>query len=712
MQETLRSILVLIFTGVVTLAAAAEPAPDSPPLDTSVGDAQLRTYFAAQTRELETRCLADIESRDDWLANRGTYRAQLFEMLGLEPLPERIPLQAEVTGTVSHPEFEVERVHFQSLPGLYVTGNLYIPRERSGPLPTILYVCGHARVVRDGVSYGNKTAYQHHGAWFARNGYVCLMIDTVQLGEIPGLHHGTYREGMWWWNARGYTPAGVEAWNCIRALDYLETRPEVDATRFGVTGRSGGGAYSWWIAALDDRIQVAVPVAGITSLRNHVVDGCVEGHCDCMYPLNTFRWDFPLVAALVAPRPLLISNTDKDRIFPLDGVVDVYMKTRRIYRLLDAEQNIGLQITEGPHKDTQVLRIHAFDWFNRFLKRENPTPLIEMAAVKMFEPEELRVFEELPDDQRNSTIHETFVPKADSIPVPANAEQWQQQRDRWRMFLRERCFRGWPESDGPLQIETICDAEQDGIRLLGLEFTSQQEVRLPVFLMLASDKAPAQLDLIVLNALGQDGWSEFVSTLMAGGFGESLAGQRRNEALEPDAESWKQLRGMLTSFPWGMAYTAPRGIGPTVWDEDPRERVHIRRRFMLLGQTRDGMRVWDIRRAAQALRTLDNVADVPLWMQGEGEAAGQVLYAALFTPRIARVDLHELSPTHREGPIFLNVLRSLDVPQALAMLAERSKVRVYGGHPEVGSFVSRVAEANAWDASQFQVRDSAVPEAP
>ena len=96
------------------------------------------------------------------------------------------------------------------------------------PLPAILYVCGHANVVEDGVSLGNKTGYQHHGVWFARHGYVCLVIDTIQLGEIRGEHHGTYKLGRWWWTSRGYTPAGVEAWNGIRALDYLETRPEVD----------------------------------------------------------------------------------------------------------------------------------------------------------------------------------------------------------------------------------------------------------------------------------------------------------------------------------------------------------------------------------------------------------------------------------------------------------------------------------------------------
>ena len=237
-----------------------------------------------------------------------------------------------------------------------------------GKLPAILYVCGHGQVKKDGISYGNKTHYQHHGGWFARNGYVCLIIDSLQLGEIEGIHHGTHRYDRWWWLSRGYQPAGVEAWNCVRALDYLQSRPEVDGNKLGVTGRSGGGAYSWWIAAIDERIKAAVPTAGITDLQNHVVDGCVEGHCDCMFMLNTYRWDYPLVAALVAPRPLLISNTDRDGIFPLDGVYRTYSKVRRLYELLGKPNDVALQITAGGHADTQELHIHAFRWFDKHLK--------------------------------------------------------------------------------------------------------------------------------------------------------------------------------------------------------------------------------------------------------------------------------------------------------------------------------------------------------
>ncbi len=225
---------------------------------------------------------------------------------------------------------------------------------------------------------------------------------------------------MWWWNSRGNTPAGAEAWNCIRALDYLETRPEVDKTRMGVTGRSGGGAYSWWLSALDDRIQVACPVAGITDLENYVVDGTVEGHCDCMFMVNTYRWDFPTVAALVAPRPLLICNSDKDSIFPLDGVMRLHEKVRRIYDLYGATDKLGLIITEGPHRDTQELQLPVFKWFNRFLKDEQP--LIEMAAVPMFTGQELKVFESLPTDEITSKCYENFTRLANDAD-PLNAKQ-------------------------------------------------------------------------------------------------------------------------------------------------------------------------------------------------------------------------------------------------------------------------------------------------
>jgi cephalosporin-C deacetylase-like acetyl esterase len=654
-------------------------------------------YFRAEIGNLRDSCLTDVKNLQDWQQKRQIYRKELLEMLGLDPLPEKTDLKPVVTGRVEHNEFTVENIHFQSRPGLYVTGNLYIPKNLEKAAPAILYVCGHSPVKKDQISYGNKTAYQHHGAWFARNGYVCLVIDTLQMGEIEGIHHGTYRYKMWWWNCRGYSPAGVEAWNCIRALDYLQTRSEVDAEKIGVTGRSGGGAYSWWTAALDDRIKAAVPVAGITDLQNHVVDGCVEGHCDCMYIVNTYRWDYPLVAALVAPRALLISNSDKDTIFPLDGVIRLHEKVRQIYKLYDAEKNLGLNISEGPHKDTQELQVHAFVWFNRFLKGENP--LIDKPAVPFFEPEQLRVFSELPADQINTKIHESFVPEASEFPAPQSADQWAEETRVWTNALREKSFRGWPSDaeSGSLDVKRTFRVERHGVCFTAFDFISQPDVSLRLYLLHRADLAKP--DSVLLNTLDEQEWTEWLAGMRVG-FADELADQ----ALpNPNQEKFNQLQKQVSNSQQIVAYFAPRGIGPTAWAADERKQTQIRRRFMLLGQTLDAMRVWDVRRAIQTLRKIDFATGVPVTLHGRGQIAGIALYASLFEPDIARLELWHPPRSHRDGPIFLNVLRYLDVPQAVAMAAQRSQVRIYQEYDAGWSFPQSVQKSLGWPEGRFQI---------
>ncbi len=318
--------------------------------------------------------------------------------MGLDPGPERVALNPRITGIVERPDFVVEKLIFQSAPGLYVTANLYRPKVVEHPLPAILYVCGHSKVEKNGVIYGCKTGYQHHPEWFAANGYVCLIVDTLELGEMPGEHHGTYRQGMWWWQSRGYTPAGVEAWNGIRAIDYLCTRPEVDPKRLGVTGRSGGGATSWWLGALDDRVAAVCPVAGITDLRDHVVNPCpdghyeagvVEGHCDCMYFVNTDRWDFTTLAALLAPKALLVENTDHDPIFPEKGVRHIYAELEKVYKWYGVPEKLSLVIGQGGHVDSPELRHAAFAFFEKALKGK------DVAVADIQEPDRKIPIEEL-----------------------------------------------------------------------------------------------------------------------------------------------------------------------------------------------------------------------------------------------------------------------------------------------------------------------------
>ena len=680
----------------LSVVSGAEPAP----LDTSRGDKMIATYFRAETFRLRDRCLTDVNSLDAWKKQRTEYRRQLLEMLSLDPMPKRTDLKATVTGTVERDNFIVRNIHFQSRPGLYVTGNLYLPKKIDKPLPAVLYVCGHGGVKKNRVSYGNKVYYQHHGSWLAQHGFVCLTIDSLQLGEIEAIHHGTYRYKMWWWNNRGYTSAGVEAWNCVRAIDYLQSLKEVDGERIGVTGRSGGGAYSWWIAAIDERIKVAVPVAGITDLENHVVDGCVEGHCDCMFTVNTYRWDYPLVAALVAPRPLMIGNSDNDGIFPRDGVERTMEKVKKIYRLYGAADKLTLNLTVGPHSDTPELQKPAMAWLEKYLKGSGDGGV---AAEKYFKPEELRVFDKLPADEINTKIHETFVAAAKTPEPPASKEAWKKSRDGWRQALVDKSFRGWPKEASALNVKKAFEVERHRLRFSAYDFDSQQNIRLRLYVVRRA--GDHQDDLVVLNVLDDAGWNNFLSS-MRPGFEKELAG----EALpKGDKKAFESERKMHQSFRWAMAYVAPRGIGPTAWDQSERKQTQHRRRFMLLGQTLDGMRVWDVRRAAEALRSVGHLKETPLWLQSSQTMAGVTLYASLFTPNVTRLDLHDLPKTHRDGPIFLNVRRYLDMPQAVAMAAERSRVVIYQAGREGWEYPAAVAKKLDWDKKQLQIRKTVAP---
>jgi dienelactone hydrolase len=639
-----------------SILAGAVPGLASDGDSASQNDQRLADYFRAQTAEISAHCLADVRSLEDWQARRGEYRRQLEEMLGLWPMPERADLKPVITGTLEHPEFTVERLHFQALPRLYVTANLYLPKKLEQPAPAILYVCGHSRVMTNGVSCGNKAAYQRHGAWFARNGYVCLVIDTLQYGEIQGRHWGTFREGKWWWNSRGYTPAGVEAWFGLRALDYLCSRPEVDKERIGMTGRSGGGSYTWTVAALDERVKVAAPIAGMTDLRNQVVDGSIEGHCDCMFFPNTYRWDFPQVAALIAPRPLLIGNSDRDPLFPLDGVVRLYNQTRRIYQLYGKTNQLGLLITEGPHADTQDLQLPVFRWFNRFLKGQDP--LIEMAAKDFFPADRLRVFDKLPEDQVNTRIDETFVPKAATPSPPGSPAEGRTRQAACLSALREKVFAGWPAESVAVKLKLSGESTENGLRCRTYAFDSQPDVSL--CLLLVQDAKVKKPEKVLLTVLDAESWTNAPARFLwlGGATTEAMA------ALRQDMQTGKEA----------LAFFAPRGVEPSKWLSDPKKANQIRRRYMLLGQTLDSMRVWDIRRAAQAVKALPEFKQTPLDVRAKGQMGVNAAYAALFEPEIQKLKLEGLPASQAEGPDYLNVLKVWDLPQLWDVLGERADV--------------------------------------
>jgi dienelactone hydrolase len=549
---------------------------------------------------------------ENWSDTQARWRAELQEMLGLSPWPEKTPLSVVRTGSVELGDIVIDRLHYQSRPGLYVAANLYRPvgEPPVGGWPAVLYVCGHSRVTEHGRLLGNKTGYQHHGLWFARHGVVCLVIDTVQLGEFHGEHHGTYRLGRWDWISRGYTPAGVEAWNAIRGIDLLSELSYVNAERLAITGRSGGGAYSWFAAALDDRIRAAVPVAGITDLHNHVVDGCVEGHCDCMYFVNYFGWDYGQLAALVAPRPLLFANSDNDSIFPLDGVQRIHRQLVDHYQRLGASDRLGLLITPGPHKDTQELQVGAFKWILKHLGVADE-PVIETPALKEIDPGQLAVFTgEVPRDERVAAAASWFTPAIAGST--------------------------WEEGAGPRQ----------------RDFIQSQLSRLGVLPGLESTTAPfSQVDAGVIEAEGaaagvrpkHRSWRRFVSEPVAGSQITTLhLGDAASEPVmvhllgvddiaplqvpatelleRPDIRYWlaryPEREHCLVSWRGGRWFADA---------QDARQRHQLTRRFYLVGQMPEAVMLNDLLAVIGWL----SAEQRPIALAGEGRQAGLIELAGL-----------------------------------------------------------------------------------
>jgi cephalosporin-C deacetylase-like acetyl esterase len=631
------------------------------------GDAMIQEYLRQETRKIETEFLGQIKSPEDWQRALPQFRQEYFDMLGLWPLPEKTPLPATITGTLDRGDYLVDMIHYQSRPGLYVTGNLYRPAKvtKAERLPAILYVCGHSQRGRN----GNKTAYQSHGIWFARHGYACLTVDTLQLGEIAGIHHGTYRESRWWWLSRGYTPAGVECWNGIRGIDYLLSRDDVDSQRIGVTGISGGGAATFWITAADERVKVAVPVSGLSDLSSYVSYHIVDGHCDCMFLYNTYQWPWARIPALIAPRPLLFVNSDQDSIFPMDGNERVINRLERVYSFFGAGDLVDSVVSIGGHAYRADIRRAAYRFLNTHLKID-PRPVLDSEidlvtgpseTIHPIPPEQLRVFphdSDIPLDARNTRIDQEFVPMAKMEP-PKTGEF-----DTWKSAnlheLRRISFHHFPDRVPSAQ---------------AVETNSAGTIRLET-------EPPITVSLRPLQAPGDHPGRIWVL------------------AANESPQEWTWLK-KISSEQDGVYICEPRGIGDSRWTrKNPPN--YVERSHYLLGRTVDSGRVWDLAAVVRFVKSLYRDR-TPVYLAGEGAGGVLSAYAALLEPDVSGVVMVHPPASHMEdsAPALLNVLRVCDIPEVVGMLAPRP-VTVVGA---AGSWIQTPAQiySSAGAAEKYSV---------
>ncbi len=285
------------------------------------------------------------------------------------PWPEKTPLNPRIMGVVERDAYTIEKIIFESRPGFLVTADLYIPKGRDFPLPGVVGTCGHSN---------NGKANEYYQAFsqgLARMGYVVLIYDPISQGErlqyvndqLTSEIGVGVREHLYAGNQQflvGEFIGAWRAWDGIRALDYLLTRKEVDPKQIGVTGNSGGGTMSTWLCGVERRWAMGAPSCFVTTFLHNLENELPADTEQCPPHALALGLDHEDFLAAMAPKPVIILAKEKD-FFDVRGAEEAYHSLQRLYRLFDAEENIGLFVGPTYHGYSQENREAMYRWFNR-----------------------------------------------------------------------------------------------------------------------------------------------------------------------------------------------------------------------------------------------------------------------------------------------------------------------------------------------------------
>ncbi len=331
---------------------------------------------------------AEWEERVQWLRRRVLIAA------GLSPEPPRTPLNARIFGRSMLNGCSIEKVCFESRPGFLVTGNLFRPLHAKGKRPAILSAHGHWNNGR--LEHTDLSAIQGRSEMMARLGFVVFSYDMIGYNDSCQLDHRDdmktgpvesrwSKDGLRRSLLYGIGPFGLQLWNSIRATDFLTSLPDVDAGRIGCTGASGGGTQTYYLALVDPRIRVAIPVCMMSS---HYQGGCTCEEAPLLHlgDLSTVE-----VVAALAPRPVLLPSVTRDWTNQNPGV-DV-PAVKRIYGFYDAADRVGNVHFAAPHNYNKDTREHVYAWFMKWLAgdksvgariKEGPLTVPDLQKSRLF----------------------------------------------------------------------------------------------------------------------------------------------------------------------------------------------------------------------------------------------------------------------------------------------------------------------------------------
>jgi len=635
------------------VATSAEKAPAAGPAADPAARQRQAKMLAEYFEAMSVAKPLVVRQGEDWKAHRRRLQEKVLDCIGLNPLPERIPLDVHLSPPLDHPWCTVRRVYYRLWPGVYSSGLLFMPKQfRERPAPAMLCPHGH---------WGNGNAYptvQTRCLNLARLGYVVFSSTQNHYEDLYiGVSHQT-----------------LMVWNNVRALDYLESLAEVDKSRIGAAGCSGGGLQTEMIVGLDPRIKAATIVGLTCDFREIMFPGAT--HCACNHFPGVMRFtDHPEISTLGLPAAVQYltmndwTKTFKEKNFPT---------IRKLYAAHGRADRVDCQYFDSPHDYNKAMREQTYQWMERWVRgRSGAGPETE-PQTKTFPVETLvKLTAAVPEDKGFSEIGRIYrARRGYKAPAIEGRRAWEDYRGRMIAALKELLgaeavlprkaapASSGPKGEGDLLVERVGYPSEGGIVV-------------PAVVLRPKDAAGRLPVKVLLGPAGK----------------ESLLAE-----AGPDSARERARRGALVVLPDVRCFGELFSTGT---DNAAAQRQAWERNGIVWGRPVAGMGCTDLGGVLDGLaaRPDADMGRVEVIALKSGDAAIAALFAAALDPRIDAVDadLAGCCFANRKLSLVSGVLQHGDVLQWAALVAPR-QLALRNIPPEAGDV--------AWLAKVFAAAGS------